>query len=201
MWTCPKCKAAMQDDAGKCLACGASSEGVQHWQPPAGWEFDLESFAPQDDADEDESPTGPAADVGPEEGRWISQWGSNGARIGCVAGLLLGVIGSLLAVAVALTAPAPRDEGGGLAGVVLLAVAMPFVLGGISSIFWASVGIVLEALVKSIRGRPRGVDRAIARHQEDGDRSARSLLRGNKSRPTDTAVRPAGEDVPTDPAG
>jgi hypothetical protein len=201
MWTCPKCETVMKDDAGACLACGAPSEGVQHWQPAPGWEFEPEPVPPKAEVARRKAPHVNVPVVKDlDEGRWISEWGNRASRVGCVLGFAGGLFVSLSILLVLLTIPSSEVSGGALATGLTLILLLPLFAAALCSLLAACAGILLEALVKTLEGRPAGVEEAIALHTEGEGRRARPVPRqappGNKepeSEPGDTAVRPAGE--------
>jgi hypothetical protein len=196
MWVCPKCDRRVDGETTICPGCLRTAASYGPRCPP-----ELEEVpTPAPEASNDDFPDdheGWVKDIpipDQTEGCYSSQWGARGARLGfqggCVGSLL--IAGSMLVgLVVRLSSPHPlgfdellADLGAGLFVIVFSSLTLIFFL----TVTLGSGGIVLEAVVKSIRGRPKGVDRALALFKENARKRSRRSRRSKRRRQQQTAA-------------
>jgi hypothetical protein len=192
MWVCPKCDRRVEGETTICPGCLRTAASYEPRCPP-----ELEEVpTPAPEASNDDFPDDHEGWVknisvpDQTEGCYNSNWGARGARLGfqggCVGSLL--IAGSVLvSLAVRLSSPRPlgfdellADLGAGLFVTVVSSLTLIFFL----TVVLGSTGIVLEAVVKSIRGRPKGVERALALFEANARKRSNSDHRGPEQSPS-----------------
>jgi hypothetical protein len=183
MWVCPKCDRRVEGETTICPGCLRTAASYEPECPP-----EMEEVPPPaPDMSNDDFPDdheGWVEDIpipDEPEGSWSSPWGARGARLGfqggCAGSLLIAGT-AVVTLAVRLASPQPlgfdellADLGAGLFATVFISLTLIFFL----TVTLGSAGILLEAVVKSLRGRPKGVERALALFEENArKRSGRS---------------------------